>query len=187
MTAAGPDPRHTGRRGAAAKRGLLVVFAALCALAVSPALAAGQARVREYTQPIVLVVRPDSAQVEQLRRRLGDEAFYITADDASFYQARAFEVLDSLRVPYEAVETARLRFRVGGVMKEYTLRDSDALWFVLIYDGVSEPEVSTGAEDLAEEVRRLAPGKNPLTQRPRRHGESHPASLRDSASLREAA
>jgi hypothetical protein len=155
MTAAGPGRRHAVAR----IRAFLVLLAAGWAFAALPARAAGQAGVREFTAPIVLVVRPDSAQVEQLRRRLGDEAFYITADDASFYQARAFEVLDSLRVPYEAVVAAKVRFRVGGVMKEYTLggAEPDApWWFVLIYDGVSEPKVSTGV-DLAEEVRALAP------------------------------
>ncbi|MFL5384093.1 MAG: hypothetical protein ACJ8GN_16345 [Longimicrobiaceae bacterium] len=156
MTAAVPEPGHARRHAVARIRALLVLHVATCAFAALPARAAAQTAVREFTAPIVLVVHPDSAQIEQLRRRLGDEAFYITADDASFYQARAFEVLDSLRVPYEAVVAAKMRFRVGGVMKEYALRDSDAAWFVLIYDGVSEPKVSTGV-DLAEEVKRLAP------------------------------
>ena len=166
MTAAGPGHLHAAAR----IRALLVLLAATCAFAALPVRAAGQAGVREFTAPIVLVVRPDSAQVEQLRRRLGDEAFYITADDASFYQARAFEVLDSLRVPYEPVVAAKVRFRVGGVMKEYTLRNADPdapWWFVLIYDGVSEPKVSTG-EDLAKEVRPLARARRTAAPRPRR-------------------
>ena len=156
MTAARPDPHPMRGRGAAELRALLVVLAALGTLAGRPAGAAGQARVLEYTRPIVLVVRPDSAQLAQLRRRLGDDAFYVTADDASFYQARAFEVLDSLRVPYEAVVAARIRFRVGGVMKEYTWGGADAAWFVLLYDGDAEPRISTGADlDLAAEVRAM--------------------------------
>ncbi|MFL5539871.1 MAG: hypothetical protein ACJ8J0_12805 [Longimicrobiaceae bacterium] len=157
MTAVRFDPCSMRGRGATELRALLLVLAALGILAGRPEGAAGQARVREYTRPIVLVVRPDSAQLAQLRRRLGDEAFYVTADDASFYQARAFEVLDSLRVPCEAVAAARIRFRVGGVMKEYTWGGPDAAWwFVLLYDGESEPRISAGADlDLAAVIRAM--------------------------------
>jgi hypothetical protein len=141
-------------------RTLLVVAAGLGLFAGSPGRVPAQARVPEYTRPIVLVVRPDSAEVERLRRRLGDEAFHITADDAMWYQAQAFEVLDSLRVPYAIVGRGPFRFRVGGVMREYTWADTDETWFALIYDGVSEPKVSFGV-DLADEVRRLRPARSP--------------------------
>jgi len=156
MTAASPGHPPMRRHGAAETRALLVVFAALGLLAGRPMRAAGQARVPEYTRPIVLVVRPDSAQLEQLRRRLGDDAFYVTADDASFYQGMAFELLDSLRVPYEAVTGARIRFRVGGVMKEYAWggQPDAPWWFVLLYDGEAEPRISTGV-DLAAEIRAI--------------------------------
>ena len=135
-------------------RTIFVILAAFTALAGRPGRAPAQARVPEYSRPIVLIVRPDSAEVERLRRRLGDEAFYVTADDAMWYQAQAIEVLDSLRVPYAMVGRSPIRFRVGGVMREYTWADTDETWFALIYDGVSEPRVSFGV-DLAEEVRRL--------------------------------
>lgn len=156
MTAARPDHLSMRKRGAAERRALLVVLAALGLLAGRPVRAAGQARAPEYTRPIVLVVRPDSAHLAELRRRLGDDAFYVTADDASFYQGMALELLDSLRVPHEAVTAARIRFRVGGVMKEYAWggQPDAPWWFVLLYDGESEPRISTGV-DLAAEIRAI--------------------------------
>ena len=134
----------------------LVVVAGLVLLAARPAPAPAQAPIREYSRPIVLIVQPDSADLARLRRRLGDEAFYITADDAMWYQAQALELLDSLHVPYETVPRGPIRFRVRGQMKQYTWGDADGTWFALIYDGTSEPKVSSGV-DLAEEVRRLRP------------------------------
>src|SRR5688572_357302 len=141
-------------------RTLLVILTGLGLLAGRPARAPAQARVPEYSRPIVLIVRADSAEVDRLRRRLGDEAFYITADDAMWYQAQAYELLDSLRVPYATVGSGPIRFRVRGETREYTWRDADAIWFALIYDGVSEPKPSFGA-DLAEAVRRLRPAPSP--------------------------
>jgi hypothetical protein len=134
----------------------LGLVAGLILLAASPARTAAQAPVREHSRPIVLIVQPDSAELARLRRRLGDEAFAITADDAMWYQAQALELLDSLHVPHETVSRGPIRFLVRGEMKEYTWGDSDGTWFALIYDGVSEPKVSSGV-DLAEEVRRLRP------------------------------
>jgi hypothetical protein len=138
----------------------LILLALPGLLAVLPAGVAAQARVAEYTRPIVLLVQPDSAELQRMRRRLGDDAFYVVADDAMWYRAEAIELLDSLRVPYATAVRAPLRFRVGGVMKEYTWGEGDAAWFALIYDGVSEPKVSFGV-DLADEVRRLRPAPRP--------------------------
>lgn len=134
----------------------LVILAGIVLLAGRPGRAPAQAPVREWSRPIVLIVQPDSAEVDRLRRRLGDEAFYITADDAMWYRAQAIELLDSLRVPYATVGRGPLRFRVRGRMREYTWGDADRTWFALIYDGESEPRVSSGV-DLPEEVRRLRP------------------------------
>ena len=59
-----------------------------------------------------------------------------------------------------ATKVAIFRFRVRGAMREYRWGDTDVTWFALIYDGVSEPKVSFGA-DLPEEVRRLRPAPSP--------------------------
>jgi hypothetical protein len=141
-------------------RTLLVILTGLGLLAGRPGRAPAQARVPEYSRPIVLIVRADSAEVERLRRRLGDEAFYITADDAMWYQAQAYELLDSLRVPHATVGRGPIRFRVRGETREYTWSDADAIWFALVYDGVSEPKPSFGP-DLADVVRRLRPAPSP--------------------------
>ena len=134
----------------------LLLATALALAAAWPGGVRAQAPVREYSRPIVLIVQPDSAELARLRRRLGDEAFTITADDAMWYQAQALELLDSLHVPHQTVGRGPLRFQVRGQMKEYTWGDADGTWFALIYDGESEPRVSSGV-DLAEEVRRLLP------------------------------
>jgi hypothetical protein len=145
----------------------VVILAALGLLAGRPGHAPAQAHapVPEYSRPIVLFVRPDSAQLEAMRRRLGPETFAITADDAMWYQAQAFELLDSLRIPYAVVVGGPVRFRVRGEMREYAWGESQEMWFALIYDGVSEPKVSFGV-DLAEEVRRLRPPSAPPPTRP---------------------
>src|SRR5215216_2362932 len=49
----------------------------------------------EYTSQIVLLVSPDSLEVERLLAERGED-FYVIADDAMWYRALARALLDSL-------------------------------------------------------------------------------------------
>jgi hypothetical protein len=140
-------------------RTFLVAAAALGLVVGQPGPGVSQTAIRDHSMPIVLLVQPDSAELRQMRARLGDEAFYITTDDAMWYQAQALQTLDSLRIPYATVTRRPLRFRVRGRMREYAWRDDARGWFALVYDGRSEPKV-TAVIDLADDLRRARPGRS---------------------------
>ena len=113
-----------------------------------------RARVPTYSTPVVLFVQPDSQEVRRLREELGDDDFYVTADDAMWYQAAARELLNSLGVPHADVRRGDARFVVGGRSTPFSWREVDRTWFLVVYDGRSQPAI-VASVDLREHVARL--------------------------------
>jgi len=101
---------------------------------------------------ILIFVSPDSLEVAALARRLGDDDFFVAADDAMWYRAAARELADSLGIP--AVESHRgtALFRVDGAPVSFDWRGIDRTWFVIIYDGVSAPRIAADV-DFADQLR----------------------------------
>ena len=110
----------------------------------------------DYTEPVVLFVSPDSIEIERLRERLGDEAFYITADDANWYNATAYELLDSLQIANTDVDRGSASFLVDGEPREFSWAEVGEGWFLVVYDGTSMPVISAAVEihDAVERIRR---------------------------------
>ena len=135
----------------------LLAYLALAAAAAC-AQPADTARTRvpaaAYSAPVVLFVQPDSAEVARLHRELGDEAFYTTADDAMWYQAQAVTLLDSLWIAHADTRRGEARFVIGGRTRPFGWQDVDRTWFLVVYDGSSEPVIAS-AVDLREHVPRL--------------------------------
>ena len=77
----------------------------------------------------------------------------MAADDEMWYRSEGYALLDSLGLRHQVVERAPMRFRVRGEPREYAWRDVDPAWFVVVYDGESEPRV-TASVDLREQLRR---------------------------------
>ena len=76
-----------------------------------------------------------------MHAELGDD-FYIVADDAMWYRASAYSLLDSLRIPYaEVVMKGEAIFLVDGARRQFSWRGSELAWFAVVYDGGSEPEI----------------------------------------------
>ncbi len=96
--------------------------------------------------PVVLFIEPDSATLIDLRARVGDEDFYTIADDANWYRAQAWALLDSLGVPHRMVERRPLRFVVGADTVRYDWRDVEPVWFVILYDGRTAPRTMASVE-----------------------------------------
>ena len=104
----------------------------------------------DYSEPIVLFVTPDSAEIHRLQQQLGDD-FFVVADDAMWYRAAAIQLLDSLNIRHVDVGRGAAHFRVGGMPKLVSWEDTDRVWFNIVYDGNSEPIVSHDI-DIAEAV-----------------------------------
>lgn len=54
--------------------------------------------VQTISETSVLVVNPTDEQIEEMKEEYGEEDFYTIADDASFYQAGALSLIDSLGI-----------------------------------------------------------------------------------------
>ena len=129
------------RSSAQARRALFAFVAALGACQPSSTPVQAPAMEPEaYNTPIVLLVAPDSAEIAALQAELGDD-FYIVADDAMWYRASAYALLDSLRIPYAEVAKGEAIFLVDGARRQFSWHDSELAWFAVVYDGVSEPEI----------------------------------------------
>lgn len=76
-----------------------------------------------------------------MHAELGDD-FYIVADDAMWYRASAYTLLDSLRIPYAEVAKGEAIFLVDGARRQFSWRNSELAWFAVVYDGASEPEIA---------------------------------------------
>jgi len=120
-----------------------------------------------YSSPVVLFVQPDSAEVQRLRQELGDDDFYVTADDAMWYQAAARTLVDSLSIAHADVPRGEARFLVRGRSTPFSWKDVDRTWFLVVYDGRSGP-VIVSSVDLPGHVAKLtrdAPRADRRTQR----------------------
>lgn len=129
------------RSSTQARRALVALVTALGACQPSSTPAPAPAEEPEaYSTPIVLLVAPDSADIAAMHAELGDD-FYIVADDAMWYRASAYTLLDSLRILYTEVEKGEAIFLVDGARRQFSWRDSELAWFAVVYDGMSEPEI----------------------------------------------
>ena len=93
-----------------------------------------------YAAPIVLFVEPDSGEIADLQLRLGDD-FFVVADDAMWYRSLAYELLDSLDVPYDHVRRGSARFVLEQDTVELDWTGFEAPWFAVIHDGRGAPRM----------------------------------------------
>ena len=115
----------------------------LCACACGASAPTQQnANAVEYSSPIVLFVSPDSQEISALKKRLGDDAFYVTADDAMWYRSGAYELLDSLNIPHAEVRRGAARFRIDGRTRIVSWRTVAMTWFLVVYDGKTQPRIT---------------------------------------------
>lgn len=83
---------------------------------------------------------------------MGEQDFYVAADDENWYRSHALDFLDSLGIESRTVnKRSTLRFIVDGVVKEYDWSSNSALWFIVLYDGRLEPKLTRSVE-LASDI-----------------------------------
>jgi hypothetical protein len=107
----------------------------------------------DFSTPIVLFVSPDSIELQRLQQELGTD-FYVVADDAMWYRASAYEMLDSLGIAHAAAPPGSARFLVGGQPAVVSWDSVAPGWFTLVYDGETEPRITYDI-DIPDQVRSL--------------------------------
>jgi hypothetical protein len=97
--------------------------------------------VQNYSTPIVLLISPDSAELENLHERLGAD-FYTVADDAMWYRAAAYDLLEREKIDHEERTRGEASFLVDGEVETFSWQNVDMDWFLVLYDGATRPTIS---------------------------------------------
>lgn len=85
---------------------------------------------------VAVIIEPDSARIERSKMEVGEEVFYVGADDYLFYLNKSSEFLDSLKLTIIDVKEEKfLKFVLNDksyhVIKPDTLPD---LWNIYLFD-----------------------------------------------------
>lgn len=123
---------------------LLLLTILSLAVQTEPAIAQQQDSV--ITGRIVLFVSPDSQEVAALKQQMGEEDFYVAADDENWYRSAGFDLLDSLQVAYTSTSEKKFTFMVDGLEQDYDWSEKTPGWFVILYDGTRAPVVTFTVE-----------------------------------------
>lgn len=92
----------------------------------------------DYTRPVVLFVSAEEAEIERLKTELGED-FWTVADDAMWYRAEAYDLVQKRGIAHAQVGRGQATFRVGGEVKPFSWAEDERPWFVVFYDGEHEP------------------------------------------------
>jgi hypothetical protein len=119
-----------------------------------------------FTQPIAdsslisvetscaVFISPTSEEIDELKKA-GGEDFYISADDAIYYNAQAQALLDSLQIKIVHTDKKYLKL-VKSNKKEIYLdtRASGPGWQVFFFNPLKEPLVASTADITAEDIQK---------------------------------
>ena len=98
--------------------------------------------VQTISETSVLIVNPTEEQIEEMKKEYGEEDFYTVADDASFYQANAISLIDSVGV--KSVNAEKPFALLVGDSKPWTinLRKKGAPgWMLSFFHTSKTPEI----------------------------------------------
>jgi hypothetical protein len=89
-----------------------------------------------------VLIYPTDEQIEEMKRQMGEEDFYIVADDNNSYQGIAISLLDSLNIK---MVTAKDRYlKLQGHNGSWTLdirKENFLSWNLIFFKRTKEPEV----------------------------------------------
>jgi hypothetical protein len=89
-----------------------------------------------------VLIYPTEQQMEETKNTLGDDNFYIVADDNNWYQGRAIGLLDSLNIRHETAGGKYLTLK--GRTKTWTLdirKDNLPAWNLIFFKTTKEPRI----------------------------------------------
>lgn len=94
-----------------------------------------------FGERIVLFVEATMDDLDAARERLGDDDYYVTADDMMYYRATAYEFLENNSLPVRTVRGKQpLRFIVNGQATPFDFSGITTLDVIILYDANREPQ-----------------------------------------------
>ena len=105
-------------------------------------------------EPCAVIFGPDSTYIAEAKERLGEEDFYIVADDNIWYQAQSIGLIDTLGIKKIYPDKRIINFK--GEYEDYVmdLTNSDEGWIILLFNKRGYPfmidQVGTTLEQYKE-------------------------------------
>lgn len=98
--------------------------------------------VQTISESSVLIVNPTDEQIEEMKKEYGEEDFYTIADDASFYQADAISLIDSVGVKRVNADKPFALFVGESMPLTVNIRKKDAPgWMLILFNKNKTPEI----------------------------------------------
>lgn len=98
--------------------------------------------VQTISEASVLVVNPTDEQIEEMKRQYGEEDFFTIADDASFYQANAITLIDSMNIKKVTAEKPFALLVGENSPVTLNLRRKGAPgWMIILFNPKKTPEI----------------------------------------------
>ncbi|MBC31888.1 MAG: hypothetical protein CMH48_13725 [Muricauda sp.] len=89
----------------------------------------------QLTEKTVVGISPDSIEISKMKKELGEEDFYVLADDVLWYRGKMLEVLDSLRIKFIDTDKRLIKIITPNDQIEINTDTSVVKWRYFFYDG----------------------------------------------------
>ncbi|WKZ58797.1 MAG: hypothetical protein QY309_13070 [Cyclobacteriaceae bacterium] len=101
-----------------------------------------------------VLIYPDEAEINKMKKEYGEDDFYIIADDNNWYQGMAIEMLDSLGIKKATVHGDSLRFKGESRTWGFDLkRDSLTGWNLILFSRTKGPQVVSTVDLTTQQIR----------------------------------
>jgi len=100
-----------------------------------------------------VLIYPDEAEIDKMKKEYGVDNFYIIADDNNWYQGMVIEMLDSLGIKKATVHGDSLRFKGESRTWGFDLkRDSLTGWNVILFSRTKGPQVVSTVDLTTQQI-----------------------------------
>jgi hypothetical protein len=125
------------------RRGIaLLLLVAACAAEPDGAAEDAAPAATAIDRRTVVLLTASAAALDSLRDRIGEEAFYVVADDMMWYRAQAWEYFEVRGIPVRTIEGRPvLEFVVDDAPRRFTFFEHPTLDLLVLYDPGREPLV----------------------------------------------
>jgi len=115
---------------------------------------ADESRTETIDFDCAILIYPTDEQIEEMKRQMGEDDFYIVADDNNWYQGTAIRLIDSLNIKKF---TASERYLIlKGINKSWTLdirKDNSVSWNLIFFNRTKAPKVISTVDLNIEQVK----------------------------------
>ena len=88
----------------------------------------------------VIFISPTKKEINEMKKRLGEDDFYTVADDINYYRSQAYEFLESRKMKSYQTDKRFIRFTMKNGDTIYVDSDKvESKWTIILCDGYDKP------------------------------------------------